>query len=123
MSSSSSSSATQPFWDIAFLKRFCQISHRVFTSLNFATKNFLQSKVVGLASNPQSGAPCPCVPPVTECPSYVYPQAPGSLFTALYDSQGYGGGILTTLHTRRKVYQVIKYYRVIILMFRITVII
>jgi hypothetical protein len=28
-----------------------------------------------------------------------YPQAPGSLFVAFYDSQGYGGDILTRLHT------------------------
>jgi hypothetical protein len=29
----------------------------------------------------------------------LYPQAPGSIFVAFYDSQGYGGGILTCLHT------------------------
>jgi hypothetical protein len=29
----------------------------------------------------------------------LYPQAPGSLFVAFYDSQGYGGGILIRLHT------------------------
>jgi hypothetical protein len=29
----------------------------------------------------------------------LYPQAPGSLFIAFYDSQGDGGGILTCLHT------------------------
>jgi hypothetical protein len=29
----------------------------------------------------------------------LYPQALGSLFVALYDSQGYGGGILIRLHT------------------------
>jgi hypothetical protein len=28
----------------------------------------------------------------------LYPQAPGSLSIAFYDSQGYGGGILTLLH-------------------------
>jgi hypothetical protein len=28
----------------------------------------------------------------------LYPQAPASLFFAFYDSHGYGGGILTTLH-------------------------
>jgi hypothetical protein len=28
----------------------------------------------------------------------LYPQAPGSLSVASYDSQGYGGGILTRLH-------------------------
>jgi hypothetical protein len=29
----------------------------------------------------------------------LYPQAPGSLFVAFYDSQGYGGCILTRPHT------------------------
>jgi hypothetical protein len=29
----------------------------------------------------------------------LYPQEPGSLLVAFYDSQGYGGGILTRLHT------------------------
>jgi hypothetical protein len=29
----------------------------------------------------------------------LYPQALGSLFVAYYDSQGYGGGIPTCLHT------------------------
>jgi hypothetical protein len=29
----------------------------------------------------------------------LYPRAVGSLFVASYDSQGYGGGILTRLHT------------------------
>jgi hypothetical protein len=29
----------------------------------------------------------------------LYPQALGSLFVASYDSQGYGGGIRTRLHT------------------------
>jgi hypothetical protein len=30
-----------------------------------------------------------------------YPPVPGSLFVALYDSQGYGGGIITRLHKGR----------------------
>jgi hypothetical protein len=29
----------------------------------------------------------------------IYAQAPGYFFVAFYDSQGYGGGILTSLHT------------------------
>jgi hypothetical protein len=29
----------------------------------------------------------------------LYPQAMGSLFVASYDSQGYGGGLRTSLHT------------------------
>jgi hypothetical protein len=28
----------------------------------------------------------------------LYPQAPGSLFVAFYDWQGYGGGTQTRLH-------------------------
>jgi hypothetical protein len=28
----------------------------------------------------------------------LHPQAPGNFFVASYDSQGYGGGILTFLH-------------------------
>jgi hypothetical protein len=36
-------------------------------------------------------------PPVTRC--QLYPQAPGSLFVAFYDSQGYSGAIITRLHT------------------------
>jgi hypothetical protein len=28
----------------------------------------------------------------------LYPQSPGSLFVAFYDSQSYGGGILNSLH-------------------------
>jgi hypothetical protein len=45
--------------------------------------------------------------PVFMSPSYkvaqLYPQAPGSIFVSLYVSQGYGGGILTRLHTGVKV--------------------
>jgi hypothetical protein len=32
----------------------------------------------------------------------LYPQAPGSLFVAFYDQQGYGGGVLIRLHTGAK---------------------
>jgi hypothetical protein len=35
----------------------------------------------------------------TDRVSQLYPQALGSLFVASYDSKGYGGGILTRLHT------------------------
>jgi hypothetical protein len=31
----------------------------------------------------------------------LYPQTPGSLFVASYDSKGYGGGIRTHLHAWR----------------------
>jgi hypothetical protein len=36
--------------------------------------------------------------------AHLYPQAPASFFVAFYDSQGYGGGILTHLHTGRLKY-------------------
>jgi hypothetical protein len=66
-----------PFLAIAFLRRFCQtcleLDHSDFTSLDFATVMFLQSKVICLM--------------------------PDSLFVAFYNLQGYGGGILTCLHT------------------------
>jgi hypothetical protein len=91
------------------LRRFCQVcllpamcrksDHPVFTCLDFVTIFFLQSKVVSLASNPQPGGPglCIYVPQLQGGP--VIPQASGSLFIAFYDSQGYGGGILTSLHS------------------------
>jgi hypothetical protein len=38
----------------------------------FRNNNFLSSKVVSLASNPQPGGPGPCIcPPVTRWPSYA----------------------------------------------------
>jgi hypothetical protein len=36
----------------------------------------------------------------------LYPQALSSLFVAFYESQGYGGGIITRLHTGH----ILKYY-------------
>jgi hypothetical protein len=49
----------------------------------------------------------------------LYPQSLGSLFVASYDSQGYGGGIWTRLHTgyaityclRAKMSRVVRRYR------------
>jgi hypothetical protein len=37
---------------------------------------------------------------VTQCRvGQLYPQAPGSIFVAFYDSQGYSGSILNRIHT------------------------
>jgi hypothetical protein len=53
--------------------------HPVSTSFEFATIFLLQSKFGSLASNSQLGGPG------------MFPDpAPGSLFVASYDSQGYG---------------------------------
>jgi hypothetical protein len=78
---------------------FIELEHPVFTSLDFATIIlFLQSKVVSLASNPQHGGPDLYVYVPSDRMALLYSQAPGSIFVA-YDSQGYGGGIVTRLHT------------------------
>jgi hypothetical protein len=62
---------------MAFLRRFffqiCLLYYPGFTSLDFATVSFLQSKVVSLASNPQLGESglCIYVAPVTGWSSYT----------------------------------------------------
>jgi hypothetical protein len=38
-----------------------------------------------------------------------YPQAPGSLFVAFYDSQGYDGDILTRLHGGYEIFHYLEY--------------
>jgi hypothetical protein len=99
-SSSSSSLAKQPLLILPqkiLPDLSIKLDHPAFTSLDFTTLIFfLQRKVVSLASKPQSGGPrSPYLcPPVAQ----LYPHAPGSLFVALCDSRGYGGGILTRLH-------------------------
>jgi hypothetical protein len=49
-------------------------------------------------SNPQPGGPGPCIYVPQWQGGQLYPQAPGSLSVTFYNSQGYGGGILTCLH-------------------------
>jgi hypothetical protein len=94
-SSSSSSLQNSLFWAIAL-----EDSDPVFNSLDFATIYIFyraRSSALRLTSNLEDQVS------VFMCPSdrvaQLYPQAPGSLFVAFYDSQGYGGGILTPLHT------------------------
>jgi hypothetical protein len=65
--------------------------------MDFKTIIFSQSKVIGLASNPQIQDQVPVlISPVTVV--QLYPQALGSLFVTFYNSQGYGADILTCLH-------------------------
>jgi hypothetical protein len=100
---------------MVFLRRFCKICLEVdllvFTSLDFATIIFfLQSKVVSLVSNPQLGKPGLCIyAPSRDRVAQVYLQAPGSLFVAFCDPQGYDGGILTRLHTGELCDNVIRF--------------
>jgi hypothetical protein len=65
---------------------------------------FIQSMIVSLASNPQPEGPGICIIIPSDTVAQLYPQAPVSLFAAFYDSQGYGGGILTRLHTGKGLY-------------------
>jgi hypothetical protein len=49
---------------------------------------------------PSPAGPGPCIYiPQEQGGPVIYPQVMGSLFIASYNSQGYGGGILTHLHT------------------------
>jgi hypothetical protein len=61
----------------------------------------LQSKVFSLASNTQPGGLGPRIYVPRDRVAQLYPQTLGSLVFAFYVSRGYGGGILTRLHTRR----------------------
>jgi hypothetical protein len=72
--------------------------HPVFTCLDFVTI-LLQSKVVSLASNPNVEDHIFVFMSSSDRVAQLHPQAPGSLFVAFYDSQGYGRGILTRLQT------------------------
>jgi hypothetical protein len=40
--------------------------------------------------------------------AHIYPRALGSLSVASYDSQGYGGGIISILHMGRRTIAIIK---------------
>jgi hypothetical protein len=48
--------------------------------------------------SPQHGEPCLCIYSPSERVAQLYPQAPGSLFIAFCDSQGYCRIIVTRLH-------------------------
>jgi hypothetical protein len=78
------------------IRRYCQIT----PGFHFLRNNFFfQNKVVGLCIQPDVEDQVPVFSSASNRVAPVYSQAPGSLFVALYDSQGYGGGILTLLHT------------------------
>jgi hypothetical protein len=66
------------------------------------------SKIVSLASIPQPGGTGRSLYVPRDRVAQLYPQTPGSLSVASYESQGYGGGILTGLHMGK-----FKHYRVL----------
>jgi hypothetical protein len=66
--------------------------------LDVATVIFLQGKVISLASNPNLEDQVSVFMSPSDRVAQLNPQAPGSLFVTFYDSQGYSGGILTSLY-------------------------
>jgi hypothetical protein len=89
------------FLAIVFLRRFCQICPFLgiiqsgFHFFRFRNSNFLQNKVISLASNPQPGGPVSVFMFPSDRVAKVCPKAPGSLFVVFSDLQGYGGRIRT----------------------------
>jgi hypothetical protein len=54
---------------------------------------------------PQPRSPYLYPIPQKQCGAVTPPRALGSLFVASYDSQGYGGGTLTRLHTGKRIHR------------------
>jgi hypothetical protein len=80
---------------MAFLRRFCQIASG-FHFFGFRNKR-ASSSALRAAPNLEDQVSIFISP--TDRVAQLHPQAPGSLSVAFHDSQGYGGGILTHLHT------------------------
>jgi hypothetical protein len=81
-----------------------ELDHPVFTSFDFATIFFYGTKSSVLLSTPNLEDQVPVFMSPSDRVARLYPQAPGSLFIAFYDSQDYSGGdggIVTRLHTGR----------------------
>jgi hypothetical protein len=101
-----SSLAKQPFWAIAFLRRYCksclfrrELDHPVFASLNFAAVIFYRARLSALSPTPNLEDQVSAFMSPSDKVAQLYPQASGSFFVAFYDLQGYGGGILTRQYT------------------------
>jgi hypothetical protein len=77
--------------------------HPVFISLDFPAVALLQSKVFSFASNPQPGSTGSCIYAPSDRVAQLYLKEPIYVFVAFYDSQDYGGDILTRLQTGIKV--------------------
>jgi hypothetical protein len=78
---------------------FINFDHPVFTALDLATIILFQIQLVSFACNPNLQNQVSVFMPPSDRVAQLYPQAPGSLFISFYDSQGYGGDIITRLHT------------------------
>jgi hypothetical protein len=67
---------------------------------DFATITFYRARSSAYVQ-PQPGGQVSVFMSPSDRVAQLYPQAPGSLFVAFYDSQVYGGGILTFLQRNK----------------------
>jgi hypothetical protein len=67
--------------------------------LSFDTRGTLDHILLFQIRDPQPGGPGPRIYIPQEEGGTVIPPGTGFLFVAFYDSQGYGGGMRTGLHT------------------------
>jgi hypothetical protein len=73
----------------------------VFSSLYFAKIFFYRVRLSALHPTPNLEDQVPVFMSLSDRVPQLYLQAPGSLFVSFHESQGYGGSILTHLHTGR----------------------
>jgi hypothetical protein len=71
----------------------------VLTSFDSATIIFYRARSSALRPTSNLEDQVPVFMSPSDRVAQIYIQAPGSLFVAFYHTQGYGGGILTRLHT------------------------
>jgi hypothetical protein len=92
------------FWATAFLRRFCQtclLRPSGFQFFGFRNNIFFyRARSLLLYATPNLEDQVPVLMSHSYRMAQLYSQALGSLYIAIYDSQGYGGGILTRLHMR-----------------------
>jgi hypothetical protein len=93
-----------PFRAIGFLIRFCQIYSFLgitlsgFHFLDFAVIIFYRARSSGLRPTPNLKDQVSVFMVHSDKVAQLYPLAPGCVFVVFYDSQGYGGEILTYVH-------------------------
>jgi hypothetical protein len=78
-----------------------ELDDPVFISLDFPTIIFYRARSSTLRLTPNLQDQVPVFMSPSERVAQLYPQALGSLFLPFCDSQGNGGGIVTSLHAER----------------------
>jgi hypothetical protein len=76
------------------------VNHLVFITFNFAVIIFVyRARLSAMRPTPNLKDQTPVFMSLSDMVAQLYPQAPGSLFVTLYDSQGCGRGTLIRIHT------------------------